>query len=202
MTRTCSVDGCDRPHSAKGYCSPHYYQARKGEVPGPIRLYGRDAERFWQKVGPHDDPDACWEWQAATDGHGYGHMNYEGRQQRAPRVAWQVLVGPIPAGIHVCHRCDNPSCVNPAHLFLGTAADNMRDMWAKGRGVAPGAGWKHARGERHRNARMTWATVTEARERHAVGESLSALAREYGVTPPTMWAILHRKTWRSPSRLA
>jgi len=153
-------------------------------------------ERFWEKVGDHTDPAACWEWKASGDKHGYGAFYLDGALTKAPRAAWRLLVGQIPEGMWVCHRCDNPPCVNPAHLFLGSRADNLSDMRRKSRGKVPGAGWSGALGENHRAAKLTWALVAEARERFSRGEILSALARDYGVTPPTMWAVVHRKTWK------
>lgn len=75
----------------------------------------------------------CWEWQGPRSREGYGNTYENGRNIRAHRWAWERFVGPIPEGILVCHSCDNPPCVNPFHLFLGTHMDNMRDMVAKGR---------------------------------------------------------------------
>jgi len=78
-------------------------------------------------------PSGCWEYQGATGSGGYGRIRWAGRTQSAPRVAYQMLVGSAPGEMNVCHRCDNPPCINPDHLFLGTQADNVRDMVAKGR---------------------------------------------------------------------
>jgi hypothetical protein len=107
-----------------------------GPKPKPL------ADRFWAKVqkGGIDD---CWLWTASKDKAGYGQIGRGSklvpgsrRPHKASRVAWELTFGPVPDGVMVCHRCDIPSCVNPAHLFLGTQADNLADMTRKGRRIA------------------------------------------------------------------
>lgn len=94
------------------------------------------AEReFWSKV---QKTDTCWLWTGVIGAHGYGVFGGKKTRGRAHRLMWERVNGPIPDGLNVCHRCDNPPCVNPAHLFLGTVKDNAQDMMRKGRGAC---GW-------------------------------------------------------------
>lgn len=90
-------------------------------------------ELFWSRVDQSGGPDACWTWTRRRDKNGYGIVSWKLKARRAHRMALQLSGVDIPNGMLVCHRCDNPPCCNPAHLFLGTAADNTRDMMSKGR---------------------------------------------------------------------
>lgn len=104
------------------------------------------------------DDDGCWGWAGDKTKSGYGVISHEGKRGYAHRASWELEHGPIPAGMEICHHCDNPPCVRPDHLFIGTHADNMRDMWAKGRWHPP-----VARGEDHPGARLTAVQVAEIR---------------------------------------
>lgn len=104
---------------------------------------GTPAERLWRRTVK---TETCWLWTGATDGkYGHGRLNVDGRPVQAHRVAWADAFGAVPAGMSVLHKCDVALCVNPAHLFLGTQADNMADMTSKGRrsyvGLAVGRRW-------------------------------------------------------------
>lgn len=110
-------------------------------------------ERFWSKVQTADS-DVCWEWQGATTANGYGAY-WDGKALYAHRVSWELEFGDIPEELCVLHHCDNPGCVNPKHLFLGTKADNTADMVAKGR---------QARGSRNGMAKLNEANVLKIRE--------------------------------------
>ncbi len=122
----CSVTGCEARSYCKGFCKKHYNrQWRHGDV---------KAGEFQYRFENHILKTAsCWLWQGALFASGYGKASRGFKKLRAHRVAYALYVGAIPPGIHVLHKCDNPPCVNPAHLFLGTHLDNMRDMEAKGR---------------------------------------------------------------------
>lgn len=144
------------------------------------------AERFWSKV---QKGEGCWEWQASLADNGYGALKWRGKRLGAHRVAWILANGSIPDGRFVCHRCDNRKCVNPAHLFLGTAAENNHDMMAKGRAV-------FVNGERQSSAKLTTTQVLNVRERHAAGERSRSIAQSLGVAVRTIEKIISGVAWR------
>ena len=135
-------------------------------------------------------PNECWPWIGCIGTGGYGRFGMHRTSWRAHRVAWELTNGPIPDGLCVLHHCDNPPCVNPAHLFLGTDADNVADMVAKGRQSA-------APGERNGYAKLTADQVREIYARyHAGGILQRELADEYGINQTNVSSITRGKRWR------
>ncbi len=151
-------------------------------------MIARLAERFWGKVDCSDTAaEACWSRRGVPGTDGYGQVVLDRKPMKAHRLAWELEHGPIPERMFVCHRCDNRFCVRPAHLFLGTCADNQADMAAKGRSL---------RGERHNMTILSDDDVLDIRAVRAFGGSQKAIAKAYGVARSTIGLICQRKTWR------
>jgi HNH endonuclease len=160
------------------------------------------AKRFWMKVdtnGPvpehRTELGQCWLWLGARTGnHGYGSVGIERGKTTttAHRIAWQLEHGTDPGAMHVLHKCDNKLCVRPAHLFIGTQAENIADMMAKGRYVSA----PKPRGSAQWQAKLTEDDVLDIRSVHAFGGSCADIASAYGMTPQNVRAVVSRKTWR------
>lgn len=147
------------------------------------------AREFWSRV---EKSDGCWKWTGGTRGNGYGTFWVNRKRYYAHRYSFFLTHGTMPTGV-ILHACDNPICVRPAHLSEGTQADNVIDMWSKGRGVAPPL---HI-GEGHHQTRLNSATVRQIREQYASGLYTQAqLASEHGMSPTSIGQIVRHETWR------
>lgn len=144
-------------------------------------------KRFWSKVRK---ADSCWEWIASVNQDGYGSFRLGGRMDRAHRVSWMLAGNVIPPGVHVLHRCDNPKCVNPSHLFLGTNADNVADRVSKGRSSS-------GKAEGHGRAKLRAVDIPVIRKRLVQGDYQKDIARDYGVTQPCVGYLARGVTWRA-----
>lgn len=129
----------------------------------------------------------CFIWMGYIQKNGYGQVFMNGKLNRAHRASWEIEYGAIPHSMNVLHKCDNPSCVNPAHLFLGTQADNMRDMNNKNR---------ESCGEKNIHSKLTKENILAIR---ADSRGSTIIAKQYAVTAPTIWAIQKYKTWKKVS---
>lgn len=202
IVRTCAH--CGGPRTNRGtrrrFCSHAcYHEKRRNSV----------TERFLSKVrrdGPITALDMpCWLWLHALDKKGYGKFSLRGRPTQAHRAAWELFRGTIPRGLCVLHRCDVPRCCNPSHLFLGTIADNNRDMAAKNRASGgSAAGSRHGskthpermpRGETHGCAILTEELVRMIRRERAAGTNGADVARRIGVSTSIVSSVFRRRTW-------
>ncbi len=141
-------------------------------------------QNFWSKI---KKTEGCWIWIAGRDKNGYGKITRNKRDLRAHRAMWELKNGEIPEGLLVCHSCDNPSCVNPGHLFIGTVAENNKDKHDKGR---------HLYGAMCHKAKITDEIAREIYRRSKSGEVQARIAEEYGVVHQTVSMIATGATWK------
>lgn len=140
-------------------------------------------ERFWEKVDKKGD-DECWNWKGVIDSYGYGTLGGNGTVHR---ISWKLHFGEIPEGLHVLHTCDNRTCVNSNHLFLGTNDDNVKDKVAKKR---------HYKGEDCHFSKLTQEMVREIREKYANGVKITFLAKEFNVSTEQIRVIVSNESWK------
>lgn len=144
-------------------------------------------DRFWARVDRSAGPDACWPWRGRVNKTtGYGVLMSEGAPLGAHRTAYVLAVSEIPAGMQICHRCDNPPCCNPGHLFLGTHRENHADKVAKGR---------HTHGLRHHKTKLTVEEVREVLDLKNSGSRTRVIAARFRISSPLVNAIARGKHW-------
>lgn len=154
-----------------------------GRPPTPVMV------RFWNQVRKTDN---CWEWIGAKDGDGYGQFTTTNKKNnRAHRFSYEIHKGPIAKGLRVLHSCDNPSCVNPNHLSLGTDADNLKDAINKGR--------LKLKGEHNPSSKLTENQVREIRELRKSGVSIKDIAARYKVSDFPIRGIINGTRWKHVS---
>jgi hypothetical protein len=146
------------------------------------------AERFWDKVNIRTD-DECWLWIAHINKDGYGMLIVDGKAERAHRISYKLTKGTIPLNMSVLHRCDNPGCVNPNHLFLGTQAQNIADMVFKNR-------QKGLKGGDHPSAKLTNNDAIEIIKLRKLGWTCRLIAQKFNISPSLVSAITCGSAWK------
>ena len=155
-------------------------------APRKTGTLAEETDIFWTRVGRTPQ---CWEWQGGHITNGYGLMYFQGQRQLAHRISWQIHFGAIPVGRCICHACDNPSCVRPDHLFVGTHKDNMNDMHRKGR--AGDHEWWKRPGRRHHKAKLDTVQAGEIRRLYSTTDATQRdLAAKFGVSQSAIYHIL------------
>ena len=181
----CLAEGCNEAAVAMRHCSRHYQRLKdRGTTESRKNDRGDERDRFWRFVDKRAD-DECWLWTGTGTPQGYGHFIRANKEiWRAHRFSYEMSRGPIPHGYAVLHKCDNPRCVNPEHLSVGTIQDNNADKIAKGR---------QARGERLHSAKLSEDQVVKIRRDtrpHRV------IARDYGIGKSTVGSVKCGITWK------
>jgi hypothetical protein len=183
-------------------CSSHYRRFRKHGESGINRPIVEKRsfphipanDRFWMSV---KKGSGCWEWIGTKQDAGYGRIIISGKAVLAHRMSFEMHKGIIPPGMQVCHKCDNPPCVNPDHLFLGTAKDNAQDCISKGRKNAVGPkGRRVIDGVAGNNRKLTPSDVLKIREDAVNGMPNSDIAKKFNVSDSTISRIVNRNNWR------
>lgn len=183
----CSVDGCDATYYGNTFCKKHHqWHWKRGLLPKPVVLTPEQIIKRFTKV---DEKTGCWIWQRARKKEGYGSMSLPGSHRvYVHRVSYEVFVGPIPDGLEICHRCDNPPCCNPEHLFPGTHLENMRDSANKGRAK------QHVAQKGVNNPRSIL-TADQVRLIRGSKKTGKALAAAMGVNPLTVYRCRNGETY-------
>jgi len=147
-------------------------------------------ERFWRRVEPQNG-GKCRNWLGTCGSHGYGMVSRNGKNVRTHRVAYELVFGEFNVAFDVLHKCDNPLCCNPEHLYLGTDVENQRDAAQRG-------GHKAKMGEQHPMARLNSSDIINIRNSfHKKGVFQHVLAKQYGVTKTQISRIVHNRVWKS-----
>ena len=182
-------------------CSPGAIRNMLHKAAVPIRsqseaqtlsrnILPRDLTKFWANTLVKS-PDDCWEWQLCKNDDGYGMFSHRGRTVGAHKISWIIHNGAIPQGLCVCHSCDNPGCVNPKHLFVGTHAENMADRNRKGRargGSLPG--------ELSPSSKFSTEAVLTMRRLYTNGVLQRVIAERYNTSQPVVSGIVTHRYWR------
>jgi hypothetical protein len=193
VSKRCCIVGCDHPYVARGFCDKHYrFWLGNRTDRAYTRLYLADKngiKEFLKKNVTVDD-NGCWIWQRLRNSSGYGFKRIENKSYLAHRLSAYVFNNfDLQSSLFICHTCDNPSCINPSHLFVGSQSENMLDMHRKGRHPT-------LYGSKQKLAKLNEEKVQFIRKRLREGEKQSVLAAEYGVDRSTISSVWIGRQWK------
>lgn len=191
--KLCSFEDCDTFATTRGWCRTHYSRWRIHGDPSIIARKGpksRTFEERFNSIGWTVVESGCWIWNGKPTRYGYGQIKKGDTMVKTHRVSYEMHKGPIPEGLFVCHSCDVRLCINPEHLWLGTCADNQKDMVEKGRALT---------GSRNPQAKLTLEDVENIRVRVASGEIQRRVAEDYGISYPHVSDIVNNQRWKTNS---
>jgi hypothetical protein len=198
--QSCLVENCENKHSCKGFCKKHYQKNKNHGDPLAGKTYSQNKAGTKEYISENSEIDinGCWVWKKHKNNKGYGYPGFKGKPILAHRLSYLTLVGEIPNNLFVLHTCDNPLCVNPKHLFLGTNQDNMNDKVNKNR---------QAKGENSGRSKLVQREVDEIRTLYSAelaerakgrGAQLTQreLAKRFRVGGTEINHIVNNKVWR------
>lgn len=187
--KRCSAAGCNNTHYGLGYCDKHYQRLKKHNNINHVRQPKFNTlEEAFNAEAIRKDQDECWGWSGKTDKqYGVTRFKINDRYERAHRASYLLHIGQIPKGLFVCHKCDNPICTNPSHLFLGTNLDNIRDCVNKNR---------QAKGKMLKHTTIDEAIAKQIKALINSGSSMAKIARDLGVSYNVVRGIKENRTWK------
>lgn len=179
----CKVFNCEGKYEGLGYCTKHYQRRKKN--PDLANVYWETVDRLLAKLDINIGD--CWIWNGAKFSNHYGLLSINNKNYLTHRIAYALFIGPIPRGLNVLHKCDNPPCCNPAHLFLGTQAENMVDKVKKGRS---------SKGARNGAAKLDATQVREIKRLLQGSISQREIGSRFGIGQTAISLINTGKNWK------
>ncbi len=189
--KLCSVHSCNDPLYLRGYCSAHYCRWKRHKDP----LFGRNPPltplilRVIELIDTSNGLNNCWIYKGEKQPTGYGKIRFKGKYFTVTRIMYELVYGKSDPNKQMCHSCDNPSCVNPLHLWEGTRSENAQDSIKKGR-------FLRAKGENSAWAKLTTKQIIKIRELYNSGVTQPFLAKKYDVRQGHISKIIRREIWK------
>jgi hypothetical protein len=188
-TKICSIADCKNVVLVKGVCNTHYIRIKKNKPVETKSCYELTPKERLLKFVKINEETNCWDWIGAKNRKGYGSLHFGGKTRIAHRMSYELYVGEIPSGLLVCHHCDQPECINPEHLFLGTDLDNSNDKFLKGR-------QRFLVGEDNVTSKLTTFEIVEIKNMLKEGIGLTVIAKKYNTSRSNIDSIKKHKSWR------